>query len=70
MLVIHTGEIGGSLFVWCEESTEDAGPPATKETGPDPHPFGASGARLGDVLHSTPFGFNTLAEIGEVQKHL
>lgn len=67
MIVIHTGETGGSLFVWCEESADAAEGPkprSGKTRGSRPHPFAADGARLVDVLHSTPLGFNTPAESG------
>ena len=62
MLVIHTGETGGSLFVWCEESTDDAegiSPRARKKARPLPHPFAAGSARLVDVLQSASLGLTT-----------
>ena len=67
MLVIHTGGTRGSLFVWCEESTEDAvstNPQAGKTRGSRPHPFGASREKLLEVLRSTPLGFSTSVESG------
>ena len=67
MLVIHTGETRGSLFVWCEESTDDAeapNPQVGKTRGPHPHPFAAGSARLADALHRTPLGSNSLVESG------
>ena len=67
MLVIHTGETRGSLFVWCEESTEDAvstNPQAGKTRGSRPHPFGASKGKLLEVLRGTPLGFSTSVESG------
>ena len=67
MLVIHTGETGGSLFLWCEESKDDAEgirPPARREQGLHPHPFAASSARLVDFLRGTPLGLTTPVESG------
>ena len=67
MLVIHTGEFGGSLFVWCEESPAGAlgSTPRSQNTrGSRPHPFGAGSARLAEVLQRTPLFFNSLEEGG------
>lgn len=62
MLVLHTGETGGSLFVWCEESMDDAegtSARARKKTRPLPHPFAEGSARLAEVLQSASLGLTT-----------
>ena len=55
MIVIHTGEYDGSLFVWAEESTENAAEPASTRGRPRgsrryPHPFGTGGVGLIQAL--------------------
>ena len=65
MLVVHTGEFGGSLFAWCEESPEGTPgftPRSERTTGPSPHPFGADGVRLAESLRGAPLCFNTSGE--------
>ena len=61
MLVIHTGEFGGSLFVWCEESPIGNSGSSTRiqDTGGSlAHPFGVDGDRLAEVLRRHPLCFN------------
>ena len=55
MIIIHTGEYDGSLFVWAEESTGNAADPASIRVRPRgsrryPHPFGTGDAALVHAL--------------------
>ncbi len=62
MIIIHTGEYYGSLFVWAEESTENAVEQASVRGGPRgfhryPHPFGTGVAGIVHALRQAGSGF-------------
>ena len=62
MIIIHTGEYNGSLFVWAEEATENAVQPASIRGRPRgfrrySHPFGTGGAGLVHALGQAGSGF-------------
>ena len=63
MIIIHTGEYNGSLFVWAEESTENAVQPASisrsnRESPADtPTPSQQDGAGLVHAMGQAGYGF-------------
>ena len=67
MLIIHTGEYAGSLFIWAEEAVESSplavpGRRRTKGTHAYPHPFGSGGIGLVHALNRAIPGFEPVLD--------